>query len=210
VAAPHTPDGHVLVPANGHIAGIYARVDRERGVHKAPANEVVLGLTSISGVPPLSRPLDKRQQDILNPRGIDVIRDFSVEGRGVRVWGARTMAVDPLWKYVNVRRLFIFVERSIDRGTRWVAFEPNHEPTWASVRQSVTTFLRTVWRSGALMGVTEDEAFFVKCDRTTMTQEDIDSGRLICVIGVAPAKPAEFAVLRIGQWTLDAGHPPPG
>ena len=120
------------------------------------------------------------------------------------------MAVDPLWKYVNVRRLFIFIERSIDRGTRWVAFEPNHEPTWASVRQSVTTFLRTVWRSGALMGVTEDEAFFVKCDRTTMTQEDIDSGRLICVIGVAPAKPAEFAVLRIGQWTLDAGHPPPG
>lgn len=210
VAAPHTPDGHVLVPANGHIAGIYARVDRERGVHKAPANEVVRGLTSISGVPPLSRPLDKRQQDSLNPRGIDVIRDFSVEGRGVRVWGARTMAVDPPWKYVNVRRLFIFIERSIDRGTRWVAFEPNHEPTWASVRQSVTTFLRTVWRSGALMGVTEAEAFFVKCDRTTMTQEDIDSGRLICVIGVAPAKPAEFAVLRIGPWTLDAGHPPPG
>jgi len=148
--------------------------------------------------------LTKGQQDVLNPRGINVIRDFRSDGRGIRVWGARTMSTDSQWKYINVRRLFIFVEQSIDRGTQWVVFEPNDEPTWARVRRSITNFLITVWRNGALMGTTQEEAFFVKCDRTTMTQDDIDNGRLICYIGIAPVKPAEFVIFRISQKTIEA------
>lgn len=197
----------VLVPPVGHVAGIYARTDVDRGVHKAPANEVVRGL--YYGDPfgqrqPLEFRVTKRQHDLLNPRGINVIRDFRSDGRGIRVWGARTMASDPLWRYVNVRRLFLFIEESIDEGTQWVVFEPNYEPTWAAVRRSVTNFLLRVWRSGALQGVTQDEAFFVKCDRTTMTPDDIDNGRLICLIGVAPVKPAEFVIFRISQKTVEA------
>lgn len=207
VSATHTPDGHLLVPPTGHVAGIYARVDVERGVHKAPANEVVRGIINadLSGEnKPLRYLLNKQQQDILNPKGVNVIRDFRPDGRAIRVWGARTMSSDAMWKYINVRRLFIFVEQSIDRGTQWSVFEPNYESTWAAIRLSITAFLRTVWRNGALAGVTQDEAFFVKCDRTTMTQDDWDNGRLICLIGIAPVKPAEFVIFRISQKTVEA------
>jgi uncharacterized protein len=207
VLAPHTAEGHLLVPSVGHVTGIYARVDVERGVHKAPANEVVRGIIARDLKPnykPLEFTLGKRDQDILNPRGVNVIRDFRSDGRDIRVWGARTMTSDSLWKYVNVRRLFIFIEQSIDRGTQWAVFEPNDETTWIAIRSSITNFLRTVWRNGALMGTTQDEAFFVKCDRTTMTQDDFDNGRLICLIGVAPVKPAEFVIFRISQKTLES------
>ena len=185
-----------LIPPGGHVAGIFARSDIERGVHKAPANEIVRGARS------LQFDIDKGQQGILNPRGINVIRSFP--GRGIRVWGARTTSSDPLWKYVNVRRLFLFLEESIDEGTQWVVFEPNNEELWARVNQTITNFLVTVWRTGALMGTTPEEAFFVKVDRTTMTQDDIDNGRLIVLIGVAPTKPAEFVIFRIAQWTYGA------
>jgi phage tail sheath protein FI len=207
VLAPHTPEGHRLVPANGHLAGLYARVDVERGVHKAPANEVVRGIITRdlkNNNKPLAFTLGKREHDILNPRGVDVIRDFRADGRDIRVWGARTMSSDAMWKYINVRRLFIFIEQSIDRGTQWAVFEPNSEPTWIAIRTSITNFLRTVWRNGALMGTTQEEAFFVRCDRTTMTQDDFDNGRLICLIGVAPVKPAEFVIFRISQKTVEA------
>ena len=153
---------------------------------------------------PLEFTVTKGQQDILNPRGVDVIRDFRHHQRGIRVWGARTMSTDTQWKYVNVRRLFIFVEQSIDRGTQWVVFEPNDETTWARVTRSIENFLISVWRSGALMGTTQEEAFFVRCDQTTMTQDDIDNGRLICYIGIAPVKPAEFVIFRISQKTIEA------
>jgi phage tail sheath protein FI len=205
VPAPHLRDGNVLVPPQGHLAGIYGRVDREHGVHRAPANQVVQGLSSTdpsSGLEPLSHILGKAEQDVLGPRGINVLRDFPSSGRGIRVWGARTISADSDWKYVNVRRLFIFLEQSIGQGLQWVVFEPNSEQTWIRVRQSVMNFLRTVWRNGALMGFAEDQAFFVRCDRTTMTQDDIDNGRLICLIGVAPVKPAEFVIFRIMQKTL--------
>jgi uncharacterized protein len=190
--------GELLIPPSGHVAGICARTDIERGVHKAPANEVVRGAVELEFM------LTKQDQAVLNPRGVNCTRDFRADGRGIRLWGARTMASDKEWKYVNVRRLFLYLRESIDEGTQWVVFEPNDEPTWASVRRSITNFLIRVWRSGALMGATEDEAFFVKCDRTTMTQDDIDNGRLICYIGVAPVKPAEFVIFRIGQKTADA------
>lgn len=188
--------GRMLMPPGAHVAGIYARSDVERGVHKAPANEVVRGALD------LEFQITKGEQDILNPRGINVIRAFP--GRGIRVWGARTVSTDPEWKYVNVRRLFLFLEESIDEGTQWVVFEPNNEQLWARVKQTVTQFLTTVWRTGALMGTTPEEAFFVKVDRTTMTQDDIDNGRLIVEIGVAPTKPAEFVIFRIFQFTAGA------
>ncbi len=181
-----------LVPPGGHVAGIYARSDVERGVHKAPANEVVRGALK------LQFPLTKGEQDLLNPRGVNCISLF--RGRGIRVWGARTTSSDALWKYLNVRRLFLYVEESIEEGTQWVVFEPNNEKLWSRVKQTVTNFLTRVWRDGALMGTTADEAFFVKCDRTTMTQDDIDNGRLIVMIGIAPVKPAEFVIFRIAQW----------
>jgi phage tail sheath protein FI len=188
--------GPLLVPPSGHVTGIIARTDIERGVHKAPANEVVRGGRN------LESPVTKANQDMLNPRGVNCFRDFRSNGRGIRLWGARTMSSDPLWKYINVRRLFLYIEESIDEGTQWVVFEPNDEPLWAQVRRTIATFLVGVWRSGALMGLTQEEAFFVKCDRTTMTQDDIDNGRLVCYIGVAPVKPAEFVIFRISQKTL--------
>jgi len=181
-----------LVPPGGHIAGIYARSDTERGVHKAPANEIVRGVVG------LQFNISQGEQEILNPRGVNCIRAFP--GRGIRVWGARTTSSDPLWKYINVRRLLLYLEESIEKGTQWVVFEPNDERLWARVKQSITNFLTKVWKDGALMGSTPEEAFFVKCDRTTMTQDDIDNGRLICIIGVAPVKPAEFVIFRIAQW----------
>jgi phage tail sheath protein FI len=181
-----------FVPPSGYVAGIYARSDTERGVHKAPANEMVRGALEIKLT------ITKGEQDILNPKGINCIRAFP--GRGILVWGARTTASDALWKYVNVRRLLLYIEESIDEGTQWVVFEPNSEKLWGRVRATITEFLTRVWKDGALMGTKVEEAFFVKCDRTTMTQDDIDNGRLICVIGVAPVKPAEFVIFRIAQW----------
>jgi phage tail sheath protein FI len=185
------------IPPSGHMVGVYARTDIERGVHKAPANEAVRGITG------LQRVLNKEQQDILNPFpvNINVIRDFRYNNRGIRVYGGRCITSDSDWKYVNVRRLLIFIEASIDRGLQWVVFEPNAEPLWARVRRSISNFLTLVWRSGGLEGTKVEEAYFVKCDRTTMTQTDIDNGRLICVVGVAPVKPAEFVIVRIGLWT---------
>jgi hypothetical protein len=182
-----------LIPPGGHVAGIYARSDQENGVHKAPANEVVRGAQG------LQVNLTKGEQDVLNPKGINCIREF--QGRGIRVWGARTTSSDPEWKYLNVRRLFLFLKQSIDEGTQWVVFEPNDQDLWARVRQTIEQFLTTTWRDGALMGSSADEAFYVECGPSTMTQDDIDNGRLICEIGVAPVKPAEFVIFRIGQWT---------
>jgi phage tail sheath protein FI len=188
------------IPPSGHLIGIYARTDIERGVHKAPANEVVRGITG------LQRLLNKEQQEILNPFpvNINVIRDFRDNNRGIRVFGGRVITSDSDWKYVNVRRLLIFIEASIDRGLQYVVFEPNAEPLWARVTRSITNFLNLIWRNGALEGTKPEEAFFVKCDRTTMTQTDIDNGRLIVVIGVAPVKPAEFVIIRIGLFTARA------
>lgn len=190
-------DLDISLPPSGHMAGIYARTDIERGVHKAPANEVIRGITG------LELTINKGEQDILNPMpyNINVLRDFRTDGRGFRVWGARCITSDSDWKYINVRRLFIFIEESIDQGTQWVVFEPNDEPLWARVRRSVSGFLTNVWRDGALQGKKPEEAFFVRCDRTTMSQDDIDNGRLIMLIGIAPVKPAEFVIFRIGQWT---------
>jgi phage tail sheath protein FI len=188
------------IPPSGHLLGVIARTDIERGVHKAPANEVVRGITG------LQRSLNKAEQDLINPSpvNINVIRDFRPNNRGIRVWGSRVITSDTDYKYVNVRRLLIFLEDSIERGLGWVVFEPNSQPTWARVRRAISNFLTVVWRNGALEGTTVEQAFFVKCDRTTMTQTDIDSGRLIVVVGVAPVKPAEYVIIRIGLWSADA------
>ena len=188
------------IPPSGHMLGIYARVDSSRGVWKAPANELVSGMTG------LTRYLNQSEQDLLNafPTNIDVIRDFRTNSRGIRVWGARVITSDSDWKYVNVRRLMIYIESSLNTGLQWVVFEPNDEVLWARVRRTVSNFLTTTWRSGALEGTTKDQAFYVRCDRTTMTQDDIDNGRLICLVGVSPVKPAEFVIIRIGLWTADA------
>jgi uncharacterized protein len=185
-----------LVPPGGHVAGIYARTDIERGVFKAPANEVVRGALE------LEFEVTDGGQAILNPRGVNAIRAFP--GRGRRVWGARTLSDNSLWKYVSVRRLFIFIEASIFRGTQWVVFEPNDQRLWGRVKQTITEFLRTQWRLGALFGATEEEAFFVRVDRSTMTDDDINNGRLIVVIGIAPVRPAEFVIFRIAQLTSSA------
>ena len=188
-------DGVEIAPS-GHLAGIYSRSDRTRGVHKAPANEEILGINK------LAREVSNAEQALLNQEGINALRFFP--GHGNRVWGARTLSPDPEFRYVNVRRLLIYFERSIEKGTQWVVFEPNNEQTWANVRAAVSDFLVNAWRNGALMGQTPEKAFFVKCDRTTMTQNDLDNGRLICLIGVAVVKPAEFVIFRIGQWTAEA------
>ena len=190
------PPRRLMLPPSGFVAGIYARSDVQRGVFKAPANEVVTGLTRFEAN------INKGRQDVLNPEGINALRFFP--GRGNRVWGARTMTSDPEWKYVNVRRLFIFLEHSIDKSTQWAVFEPNNERLWANIRFTIEDFLLVQWKSGALLGSKPEEAYFVRCDRTTMTQNDLDNGRLICLIGVAPTKPAEFVIFRIGQWTADA------
>lgn len=190
------PAGKLLLPPSGFIAGIYARSDVERGVHKAPANELVRGLTRFEfGI-------NKAQQDVLNVEGINCLRYF--EGRGHRVWGARTMSSDPEWKYVSQRRLFSYIEHSIDKATQWVAFEPNGERLWANLRSSIEDFLQMLWRDGALLGSKPEEAYFVRCDRSTMTRNDLDNGRLVCLIGIATSRPAEFVVFRIGQQTADA------
>lgn len=195
--APGTPPQYPI-PPSGHVLGLFARVDDQRGVHKAPANEVLRGIRG------LTRYLNAREQEVLNPSptNINVIRAFP--NRGVRIWGARCITGDTEYKYINVRRLLIFLEASIDQGMQWVVFEPNAPELWARVRRSVTNFLTTVWRNGALEGETPERGFYVRCDRSTMTQDDLDNGRLIVVIGVAPVKPAEFVIIRIGLWTADA------
>lgn len=185
----------IHVPPSGAVAGIYARNDINRAVYKAPANEVV---NTAIGFELL---LNKSQQDVLNPEGINCFRFF--EGRGFRLWGARTISSDPEWKYVNLRRYFAYLERSIDKGTQWAVFEPNGTLLWANVRRTIEDFLLNEWQSGALLGEKPEKAFFVRCDRTTMTQNDLDNGRLVCLIGVAPLRPAEFVIFRIGQWTAD-------
>jgi hypothetical protein len=190
------PPDRILLPPSGFVTGIYARNDVERGVHKAPANEIVRGLTKFEAN------INKARQDVLNPEGINALRFF--EGRGNRVWGARTLSSDPEWRYVNVRRLFIYLEHSIDKGSQWAVFEPNDPRLWANLRQTVSDFLFVLWRDGALLGTKPEEAYFVRCDRTTMTQNDIDNGRVIVLIGVAPVKPAEFVIFRVGQFTAGA------
>lgn len=181
----------VYIPPSGSMVGIYARSDTQRGVHKAPANEIVKGCTGLSSL------YNKAEQDILNPAGVNLIRSFP--GRGIQVWGARTCSSDGSWKYINVRRLFIFVEESIKANTNWAVFEPNDEMLWARVGRTISSFLTTLWRNGALAGTTADQAFFVNIGRDTMTQDDILNGRLICVIGIAPVRPAEFVIFRITQ-----------
>jgi len=190
--------GSIRIPPSGHIAGVYARSDAERGVHKAPANEVIRGAT---GLPiQVTRP----EQDSLNPIGVNCIRAFP--GRGIRIWGARTLSSDASWRYINVRRLFNMIEESIEVGTQWVVFEPNDPDLWARVRRDVRAFLETVWSSGALFGRTPNEAFYVKCDEELNPPAVRDLGQLIVEIGVAPVKPAEFVIFRISQWTGPGGE----
>ncbi|HET9638525.1 MAG TPA: phage tail sheath subtilisin-like domain-containing protein [Allosphingosinicella sp.] len=188
--------GEIDVPPSGAVCGIYARSDVQRGVWKAPANETVTGALD------LQRDVRFGEQEGLNPLGINCIR--KLPNRGIRVWGARTLSSDPEWKYVNIRRYFIYLEASIDRGTQWAVFEPNGEALWANVRTTVSDFLYNEWMNGALLGATPKEAFFVRCDRSTMTQNDLDNGRLVCQVGVAAIKPAEFVIFKIGQKTADA------
>ena len=184
---------NTAIPPSGSVAGIFARSDNSRGVHKAPANETIRACVGLDCM------YNKGEQDILNPKGVNLIRSFP--GQGIRVWGARTVSSNPSWKYVNVRRLFIYLEESIKANTNWVVFEPNDELLWVRVKRTIDVFLNTVWRSGALAGGSPAEAFFVNVGRETMTQDDINNGRLICVIGVAPVKPAEFVIFRITQRT---------
>ncbi|MFE6778484.1 phage tail sheath family protein [Streptomyces sp. NPDC057702] len=186
--------GHnATIPPSGHVAGLWARSDVERGVHKAPANEVLRGVVD------LELRLSKGEQDLLNPIGVNCLRAFP--GRGIRVWGARTLSSDPAWRYLNVRRLFNYLEESILLGTQWVVFEPNDDRLWSSIRRNITAFLTEEWRRGALFGRTAAEAFYVKCDRDNNPRESIDQGRVVCEIGVSPVKPAEFVVFRLAQFS---------
>jgi len=199
VADPTTGD-HLNVPPSGTVLGIYGRSDGDRGVHKAPANEITSNAVDV-----VTR-VSFGEQEVLNPEGVNVIRDFRPQNRGIRVWGARTVSSDPEWKYVNVRRLFIFLEHSIDNGTQWVVFEPNNQDLWRRVRRTIETFLIAQWRPGALFGDKPEQAFYVRCDRSTMSEDDIANGRLIVEIGIAPTKPAEFVIFRLGQFTADANQ----
>jgi phage tail sheath protein FI len=185
--------GNTFVPPSGHIAGIWARSDDSRGVHKAPANEVVRGALR------LETTITKAEHDLLNPVGINCVRSFP--GRGVRVWGARTLSSEAEWRYLNVRRLFNYLEESILMGTQWVVFEPNDPDLWARIRRTISSFLINEWRKGALFGTTPDEAFFVKCDEETNPAEGIDAGQVVCQIGVAPVKPAEFVIFQLSQFS---------
>ena len=183
-------------PPSGAVMGVYARTDIARGVHKAPANETVMCTD-------LSVNYNKGEQDILNPAGINLIR--RLPGQGIRVWGARTASSNSAYKYVNVRRLFIYVEESIRVNTNWVVFEPNDTTLWTRVSITISAFLDTLWRSGMLAGATPEESYFVEIGASTMTQDDIRNGRLICNIGIAPSRPAEFVIFRVTQYTAEAG-----
>ena len=193
----YDPDkGNIFVPPSGHIAGVYSRTDSERGVHKAPANELVRGALG------LKYNVSKGEQDLLNPKGINAIRFMN---GGIRIWGARTLSSDPSWRYINVRRLFIMVESSIERATQWVVFEPNDHRLWKRVQRTIASFLTLLWRNGALMGTSPEQAFYVKCDDETNPPEVIDAGQLVVEIGLAPVKPAEFVIFRIGQMASGGG-----
>jgi len=183
----------MLVPPSGHVAGVWCRTDATRGVHKAPANETILGANG------LGFQVTQAEQGGLNKVGINCIRSFS--GRGIRIWGARTLSSDPEWRYINVRRLFNFIAESIMEGTQWSVFEPNDERLWSALRINASGFLRRVWRDGALFGASPEEAFFVKCDAETNPPEVIEAGQVICEIGIAPVKPAEFVIFRLSQFT---------
>ncbi|NLD91193.1 MAG: phage tail sheath family protein [Fibrobacter sp.] len=192
ITDPLNPASTIEAPPSGHLAGIYARTDTLRGVHKAPANEI------INGALDLVYNVTKGEQGELNVNGINCIRAFP--GEGIRVWGCRTLAPKgSQWKYINVRRLMNMIEESIEESTRWVVFEPNTEILWKSIKRNIESFLYRLWIQGALKGVTPEQAYFVKCDEETNRPETIDAGMVVTVIGVSPAKPAEFVVFRIGQ-----------
>ncbi|CAN5257181.1 hypothetical protein BH11MYX1_BH11MYX1_31580 [soil metagenome] len=193
----YDPDkGNIFVPPSGHIAGVYSRTDSERGVHKAPANEIIRGALG------MKYNVSKGEQDLLNPKGINAIRYMN---GAIRIWGARTLSTDPSWRYINVRRLFIMVESSIERATQWVVFEPNDHRLWKRVQRTISSFLTLLWRNGALMGTSPEQAFYVKCDDETNPPEVIDAGQLVVEIGLAPVKPAEFVIFRIGQMASGGG-----
>lgn len=192
VSDPFSPKDNVAVPPSGHIAGVYARTDGTRGVHKAPANETIRGALD------LTYRITQAEQGELNVLGVNCLRFFPTQG--IRVWGARTLADSSSeWRYLNVRRLFNMVEESIARGTRWVVFEPNDMTLWKSIKRDISAYLTLQWRQGALLGATPEEAFFVQCDEETNPPEVIDAGQVITVIGIAPVKPAEFVIFQIGQ-----------
>jgi phage tail sheath protein FI len=181
----------IAVPPSGHVLGAYARTDNDRGVFKAPANVVLRGITGfVQNIP-------DGEQDLFNPAGVNILRQF--DGLGRVIWGARTISAEPIWKYVPVRRLFIFIEQSLVRGTRFAVFEPNDTRLWARLRDAVTNFLTTQWRAGALFGNKPEEAFFVRVDETNNTEDDRANGRLNILVGIAPVRPAEFIVFQIGQ-----------
>ncbi|MFG1830104.1 phage tail sheath family protein [Micromonospora chersina] len=183
----------VLTPPSGHVAGIWARTDALRGVHKAPANEPVRGAVD------LAYRVTRPEHDVLNPKGVNVIRFFA--GEGIRLWGARTLAAEASeWRYLNVRRLSIAIEQAIAGGTRWMVFEPNDYTLWRSIRRDIGAFLTRVWRDGALLGRTPEEAFFVKCDEETNPADVRDAGMVVAHIGIAVVKPAEFVVFKLSQW----------
>ena len=187
-------DTEVFAPPCGGVAGIYGRVDSTRGIHKAPANEIFRGALG------LKYQLTDGEQEILNPKGINCIREFV--GRGIRVWGARTFSSNPEWRYINVRRLFCMVEQAIQNGTNWVVFEPNTRGLWKQITRNLTGFCLRLWKDGALFGDSPEEAFYVRCDDELNPPESIDAGYVVCEIGIAPAKPAEFVVFRISQKAL--------
>jgi phage tail sheath protein FI len=188
----------ILVPPSGHVAGVWCRTDASRGVHKAPANEVVMGVNG------LGFQVTQGEQGGLNKVGINCIRSFP--GRGIRIWGARTLSSDPEWRYVNVRRLFNYIAESIMEGTQWSVFEPNDERLWMQLRIAASNFLTRTWREGALFGATPEQAFFVKCDAETNPPDVIEAGQVICEIGIAPVKPAEFVVFRLSQYSAGASE----
>jgi phage tail sheath protein FI len=179
----------VTAPPGGHVAGVYAQADSQSGVWVAPAGVPLVGVTG------LSQQISAAESNLLSTRGINLVRFFP--GQGNRVWGARTTSQEPNWKYVNVRRLAVFIEQSLSRGLQWAVFEPNGPALWAAVRMTIEDFLLNLWKSGGLMGSKPEEAFFVRCDNTTITQSDIDMGRLVAIVGLAPVRPAEFVILRI-------------
>jgi uncharacterized protein len=190
---PFKPAELIQAPPAGHLAGVWAQTDATRGVHKAPANCAIRGALDLTQV------ITDAEQGLLNSNGVNAIRLFPVEG--IRVWGARTIApAASEWRYLNVRRLFNMIEESIAKSTRWVVFEPNDESLWKSITRDVSAFLKLIWRDGALQGSTPEQAFYVKCDNETNPQEVIDAGRVVIEIGIAPVKPAEFVIFRIGQY----------
>jgi phage tail sheath protein FI len=182
---------NVYQPPSGFVAGIFSRVDHERGVHKAPANECVRATTG------LKYSLTRAEQALLNPRGINLIRDFG--DSGIKVYGARTLTDDPEWRYLNVRRLFLNVKQTIQKGTEWAVFEPNNEQLWGNLKRNIAAYLKTLFNEGMLAGTTPDEAFYVVCDKSNNPQESIDQGIVRVDIGIAPVKPAEFINIQIQQ-----------